>query len=112
MMAERVGFEPTNGVNRYTISSRAPSTNSDIAPRECCGWIERAYSTTQPRARSMDFARNGFKNQPPMKADERRWESRCVNHRCTQINTDGESVDSDPVLPNPSTLNTQDSRLN
>ena len=33
VMAERVGFEPTNGVNRYTISSRAPSTNSDIAPR-------------------------------------------------------------------------------
>ena len=26
IMAERVGFEPTNGINRYTISSRAPST--------------------------------------------------------------------------------------
>ena len=32
-MAERVGFEPTRPVLRaYTISSRAPSTNSAISP--------------------------------------------------------------------------------
>ena len=34
-MAERVGFEPTDGVNHHTISSRAPSTNSAISPLAC-----------------------------------------------------------------------------
>ena len=31
-MAERVGFEPTMGLPPYTLSRRAPSASSDIAP--------------------------------------------------------------------------------
>jgi hypothetical protein len=31
-MAERVGFEPTSELPRYSISSAAPSTSSDTAP--------------------------------------------------------------------------------
>ena len=32
-MAERVGFEPTSELPRYSISSAAPSASSDTAPR-------------------------------------------------------------------------------
>src|ERR1700686_1868953 len=31
-MAERVGFEPTNGFNRYSLSRRALSTSSATSP--------------------------------------------------------------------------------
>lgn len=33
IMAERLGFEPRSELPRYSISSAAPSTNSDIAPQ-------------------------------------------------------------------------------
>ncbi len=35
-LAEREGFEPSNGFIRYTISNRAPSTSSAISPDGVC----------------------------------------------------------------------------
>ena len=41
--AEKVGFEPTNGFTRYTISSRAPSTKLGDFSLAACSKIEQNY---------------------------------------------------------------------
>ncbi|MBP1736948.1 MAG: resolvase [Oscillospiraceae bacterium] len=39
VLAEREGFEPSNGFIHYTISNRAPSTSSAISPWRCSNYV-------------------------------------------------------------------------
>jgi hypothetical protein len=73
-MAERKGFEPLRRFPAYTISNRAPSTNSDISPHKMVGmqgfepWTSRSRSVRATKLRYIPIEWC------------RRWDSNPQNH--------------------------------